>query len=149
MSHGTQSEPRPAAPAGLAAPTVSMAGVPTPAVLPPLPPDPSRPASVAFVLLLPGKSGAVFLQRGRAAVLPLFTGWDRAAAFQVAARMTRCWIQCCRRRGPVADFLRSPPGRPGSAAALHVAVDPAGPMVRADDMIPAAVVIDALRTDPR
>jgi len=148
---GTRSRPDQAgAPATLSAPTVSMSALPTPAVLPQLPdrpPEPERPTPLAFTLLLPGKSGAVFLQRGRSVVLPLFTDWDRAAAFLVAARMTRCWILELPTEDAVAEFLGNPPGRSGVAASLLVAVDPADTMTPASDLFPARVVINALQTE--
>ena len=147
----------PPRPADLAAPTVSMAAAPTPALLPPLLDEPSTPmggrpapaAPLAYALLQPSKSGAVFLQRGRSVVLPLFTGWDQAAAFLVAARMTRCWILELPTEDAVADFLRCPPGRAGVVATLLVAVDPADIVIQAADLFPARAVIDVLRGDRR
>jgi hypothetical protein len=125
-----------------------MAAAPTPAVLPrfpDVPPIADRPAPLGYVLLLPSKSGAVFLQRGRAVVLPLFTTWDLAAAFLVAARMTRCWIKELTTEEAVADFLLNPPGRTGTATAHQVAVDPADPMTLSANLFSARAVITALQ----
>jgi hypothetical protein len=125
-----------------------MAAAPTPAVLPRLPDVPPAAAPttlLAFALLLPGKSGAVFVQRGRSVVLPLFTNWDRAAAFLIAARMTRCWILELPTQEAVADFLGCPPGRTVATATLQVAVDPADPMSLSAKLFSARAVIDALR----
>jgi hypothetical protein len=127
-----------------------MSAAPTPAVLPRLPDGPHTPdrsTPLAFVLLLPSKSGAVFLQRGRSVVLPVFTGWDQAAAFLVAARMTRCWIKELPSEEAVAEFLGNPPGRTGAATDLQVAVDPADSMSLSANLFPARKVIDALRVD--
>ena len=82
-------------------------------------------------------------------MLPLFTEWERAAAFLVAARMTRCWIKELPTEDAVAEFLRCPPGRSGIVATLLVSVDPAEPMGLAANLFPAGAVIDALRIDRR
>src|SRR5688572_12879426 len=109
-------------PADPSAKTVCLSAAPTPPVLPPLPAEPpadvwGRPADdpLAYAILLPGKSRAVFLRHGLSLVLPLFTGRSEAGAFLICARMTQCWILDLPTAEAVADFLRSPPGRPGGA----------------------------------
>ncbi len=132
--------------------TVSAASAPTKPELPPVPAAPSTPAASrpaparpqAFSLLLPGKSGAVFLQHGRSRVLPLFTSWDEAAAFLVNARMTRCWIIEFSTTDELADFLRAPPGRPITPADYLVSVDPTDLMHLATALFPARELIGAI-----
>ncbi len=95
-------------------------------------------------LLLPCKSGAVFLRHGRTPVLPMFTGREAAEAFLVRARMTRCWMIELPTADAVVDFLRSVPGRPGQPADFVVAVDPADLMRLATVTFTAAGLIAAL-----
>jgi hypothetical protein len=85
----------------------------------------------------------VFFQHGRSRVLPLFTGWDEAAAFLVCARLTRCWIIELPTTAALTDFLRTPPGRSGAAEFL-VSVDPVDLMNLAAALFPARDVITAL-----
>jgi hypothetical protein len=141
--------PRPADPS---AKTVCLSVESTPPVLPPLLVEPpagtvGRPAPddpLAYAILLPGKSRAVFLRHGLSLVLPLFTGWDEAGAFLVRARMTRCWILELPSAAAVADFLRSPPGRPGGAGELLVSVDPTDLLDLGAGLVTARELIDAV-----
>ena len=119
---------------------------PTPASrwnLPGLPPR-SIPTP-AFAILLPSQAKAMFLQHGRALVLPVFTSQNAAAAFLVQARMTRNWILELKTADAVADFLRAPPGFTGQTAMLQVAIDPTDPM-RPTGLCGAGELIEALGT---
>ena len=129
--------------------TVCTSGTPTPAVLPQFPDDRPAPAETcAFALLTPSKSGAVFLRHGLSLVLPLFTDWNAAGAFLVRAKMTRCWILELATTAAVEEFLRSPPGRPGSAE-FHVAVDPDDLMNLTGNLFSVRSVLAALADDRR
>jgi hypothetical protein len=140
--------PRPADPT---AKTVCLAAAPTPPDLSPL--QTESPAgtggrtatdTAAYVLLQPGKSGAVFLRHGLALVLPLFTAWDAAATFLVRARLTRCWILELTTSAAVIDFLRTPPGRPGGTGEVLVSVDPADLLSLGSELLPVRDVIAAV-----
>ena len=132
--------------------TVCLSAAPTPPVLPTLPdeppagmvgrPDPSGP--LAYTLLLPCKSGAVFFQHRRSLVLPLFTDWNIAGSFLVRTRMRDCWILELPTAGAVADFLRSPPGRFGGTGEFLVSVDPADVMGLGSGLVPARELIDTV-----
>jgi hypothetical protein len=99
--------------------------------------------SPAYVILLPSQSKALFLQHGRALVLPLFTTQNAAADFLVRARMTRNWILELATPAAVADFLRAPPGFSGPSAGLQVAIDPTDPM-RPTGLCGAVELIESL-----
>jgi hypothetical protein len=138
---------------------VSLAATPTQPALTAIPlplPAGARPGSSlpalggdspaepqAYSLLLPSKSGALFLQHGRSLVLPLFSGWNEAATFLVQARLTRCWIIELPTAEVVADFLRNPPGRSLQSEFL-VSVDPIDLMNLTAQMFSAREVIKAL-----
>jgi hypothetical protein len=132
--------------------TVCLAAAPTPPVLPPLPAEPPAGAwgppapdnPLAFALLLPGKSRAVFLRHGLSLVLPLFTGRSEAGAFLIRARMTQCWLLELSTAEAVADFLRAPPGRPGGAGEMLVSVDPADLLDLGAGLVPARELIAAV-----
>lgn len=136
-------------PADPSAKTVCLSAAPTPAVLPQLPAEPpagtfGRPvpdASLAYTLLLPSKSGAVFFRHGLTLVLPLFTGWDQAGEFLVRVRMTRCWIMELPTAAAVADFLQAPPGRPSGTGDVLVSVDPADLLDLGAGLVPARELI--------
>jgi hypothetical protein len=131
--------------------TVCLPAAPTTPDLPPLSGEhpagaAGRPAAdvSAYVLLQPGKSGAVFLRHGLSLVLPLFTARDAAGAFLVRARMTRCWILELSTAAAVTDFLRSPPGRPGGPGEVMVSIDPAYLRDLGAGLVPARELIAAL-----
>src|SRR5262249_40760488 len=139
--------------------TVSMAAArtePTFAKTPTQPTDQNRAgargaaaqsASItqAFSLLLPSKSGAVFFQHGRSLVLPLFTGWNEAAAFLIQSKMHRCWIIELPDEKMLIEFLRSPPGRTLSRDGdFLVSVDPIDLMNLTASLFTAREVISAL-----
>jgi hypothetical protein len=100
----------------------------------------------AFAILLPSRAKAMFLQHGRALVLPLFTSQGAAAEFLVRARMTRNWILELATPAEAADFLRAPPGLSGQSAGLQVAIDPADPM-RPTGLCGAGELIESLGAD--
>src|SRR5262245_46815016 len=135
--------PRPADPG---AKTVCRSGAPTPPDLPALQAVPPAGAvtPLAYTLLEPGKSRAVFLRHGLALVLPLFTSWDQAAAFLVRARMTRCWILELTTAAAATDFLRSPPGRPAGPGEVTVSVDPTDLRDLGAVLVPARGLIEAV-----
>jgi hypothetical protein len=145
-----KSQAAPPRPADPAAKTARLSAEETPPVLLSLPSEQPAEASSAegFVLLLPDRSGALFLQHGRSRVLPLFTGRAEAVAFLVRARLSRYTIAELPTVEAVAEFLRSPPGLAGGAADYLVAVDPEDPIQVATGLFSPRQLIAALGCDP-